>query len=163
MIIKNIVLSCVLALASNAAFAAEKTDVVDIVETAKSAGTFKTLVAALEASGQTEILKSEGPFTVFAPNDAAFAKLPEGTVEGLLKPENKQKLADLLAYHVVKGKVMSADVKTKMVKTVNGAKLDIQSKEGVVTVNQAQVVTADVVASNGVIHVIDTVVMPPEG
>ncbi|MDF1811255.1 MAG: fasciclin domain-containing protein [Verrucomicrobiales bacterium] len=154
--IKKIALSCILALASNAAFAAD-----DIVETAKGAGIFKTLVAALDAGGKTQMLKEDGPFTVFAPNDDAFAKLPEGTVEDLLKPENKAKLANLLAYHVLKGKVMAADVKTMMAETANGAKLDIKVKDGVVTVNDATVVTADVDASNGVIHVIDTVLMPP--
>lgn len=154
--IKKIALSCILALASNAAFAAD-----DIVETAKGAGIFKTLVAALDAGGKTQMLKEDGPFTVFAPNDDAFAKLPEGTVEDLLKPENKTKLANLLAYHVLKGKVMAADVKTMMAETANGAKLDIKVKDGVVTVNDATVVTADVDASNGVIHVIDTVLMPP--
>jgi uncharacterized surface protein with fasciclin (FAS1) repeats len=159
---KKIVLSCFLALASNAAFAADKTVAVDIVETAKSAGTFKTLVAALDAAGKTELLKEAGPFTVFAPTDEAFAKLPKGTVENLLKPENKKKLANLLTYHIVKGKVMAADIKPMMAKTVNGAKLEIQVKDGMVTVNDAKVVTADVAASNGVIHVIDTVLTLPK-
>lgn len=154
--IKKIALSCIFALASSASFAAD-----DIVDTAKSAGIFKTLVAALDAAEKTEMLKEDGPFTVFAPNDDAFAKLPEGAVDDLLKPENKEKLAKLLAYHIVKGKVMAADVKTMMAKTANGAELDIKVSDGAVTVNEAKVIKADVAASNGVIHVIDTVLMPP--
>ena len=134
----------------------------DIVDTAKSAGTFKTLTAALDAAGKTSMLKEAGPFTVFAPSDEAFAKLPKGTVETLLKPENKEKLGKLLAYHVIEGKVMAADVKTMMAKTANGADLNIKvGKDGGVTVNGANVVKADVAADNGVIHVIDTVLMPP--
>jgi len=133
----------------------------DIIETAKSTGTFKTLTAALDAADKTEMLKEKGPYTVFAPSDEAFDKLPKGTVEDLLKPENKKKLGKILAYHVVEGKVMAADVKTMMAKTVNGAELDIKVTDGAVTVNDAKVVKADVVASNGVIHVIDTVLMPP--
>jgi uncharacterized surface protein with fasciclin (FAS1) repeats len=154
--IKKIALTSFIALASNLAFAAD-----DIVDTAKAAGTFETLIAALDAAEKTEMLKEDGPFTVFAPTDDAFSKLPEGTVDDLLKPENKKKLADLLTYHVIKGKVMAADLKTKMVRTKNGAKLDIKVNGGVVTVNDAAVVTADVNASNGVIHVIDTVLLVP--
>ncbi len=133
----------------------------DIIDTAKSTGTFKTLTAALDAAGKTEMLKEKGPFTVFAPSDEAFAKLPAGTVENLLKPENKEKLGKILAYHVLSGKVMAADVKTMMAKTANGAKLDIKVHDGMVMVNDAKVVKADVAASNGVIHVIDKVLMPP--
>ena len=134
----------------------------DIVDTAKSAGMFKTLTAALDAADKTSMLKEKGPFTVFAPSDDAFAKLPKGTVENLLKPENKEKLAKLLAYHVLEGKaVMSSDVKTMMAKTANGADLNIKVKGDKVTVNGAKIVKADVKASNGVIHVIDTVLMPP--
>ena len=154
--IKKLALSCLFAFATSAAFAAD-----DIVETAKSAGIFKTLVAALDAAGKTEMLEGDGPFTVFAPNDEAFAKLPKGTVDDLLKPENKEKLGKILSYHVVKGKVMAADVKTMMAKTANGAELDIKVSDANVTVNNAKVVKADVAASNGVIHVIDTVLMPP--
>lgn len=154
--IKKLALSCLFAFATNAAFAAD-----DIVETAKSAGIFKTLVAALDAAGKTEMLEEDGPFTVFAPNDEAFAKLPKGTVDDLLKPENKEKLGKILSYHVVKGKVMAADVTTMMAKTANGAELDIKVSDANVTVNNAKVVKADVAASNGVIHVIDTVLMPP--
>ncbi len=133
----------------------------DIVDTAIGAGNFTTLVAAVEAAGLVETLKGPGPFTVFAPTDAAFAALPAGTVEDLLKPENKKKLADILTYHVLAGKVMAADVKTMMAKTANGKELDIKVTDGNVTVNDAKVVKTDVTASNGVIHVIDTVLLPP--
>ncbi|MDQ6655847.1 MAG: fasciclin domain-containing protein [Verrucomicrobiota bacterium] len=134
----------------------------DIVETAQSTGTFKTLVAALDAAGKTSMLKEEGPYTVFAPTDEAFNKLPKGTVETLLKPENKEKLGALLAYHVMKGKIMAADLKTMKAPTANGADVQITVKNGKVMVNDATVVKADVPASNGVIHVIDTVLMPPK-
>ena len=133
----------------------------DIVETAKSTGTFKTLVAALDAADKTSMLKEDGPYTVFAPTDEAFAKLPKGTVETLLKPENKQKLGALLAYHVMEGKVMAADVKTMKAPTANGADLDVKVNNGKVMINDAKVVKADVKASNGVIHVIDSVILPP--
>jgi uncharacterized surface protein with fasciclin (FAS1) repeats len=132
----------------------------DVVAVASSAGSFNTLIAALKAAGLTETLQGAGPFTVFAPTDAAFAKLPKGTVENLLKPENKEKLVAILTYHVVPGKVMAADVKTMKAKTVNGQSLDVKVSGGVVTVDQAKVVQTDVAASNGVIHVIDTVVLP---
>jgi uncharacterized surface protein with fasciclin (FAS1) repeats len=134
----------------------------DIVDTAKSTGTFKTLVAALDAAGKTSMLKEDGPYTVFAPTDEAFAKLPKGTVETLLKPENKEKLGAILAYHVMQGKVMAADVKTMKAPTANGAELDVKVNSGKVTINDAKVVKADVKASNGVIHVIDKVLMPPK-
>jgi len=133
----------------------------DIIDTAKSTGQFKTLTAALDAAGKTSMLKEKGPYTVFAPNDAAFDNLPKGTVEDLLKPENKEKLGKILAYHVVEGKVMAEDVKTMMAKTANGAELDIKISGDTVMVNNAKVVKADVKASNGVIHVIDKVLMPP--
>ncbi len=133
----------------------------NIVATAKSTGTFKTLVAALDAADKTSMLEEKGPFTVFAPTDDAFAKLPKGTVESLLKPENKEKLAAILAYHVVKGEVMAKDVKTMMAPTANGAELDIKVNGSTVMVNDAKVVKADVKASNGVIHVVDKVLMPP--
>lgn len=132
----------------------------DIVTVAASAGTFNTLVAAVKAAGLADTLKGPGPFTVFAPTDEAFAKLPAGTVDSLLKPENKQKLAGILTYHVVPGKVMAADVKTMQAKTVNGQSLAINVGNRGVTVNGAKVVTTDIAASNGVIHVIDTVVLP---
>jgi uncharacterized surface protein with fasciclin (FAS1) repeats len=133
----------------------------DVVDTAVGAGQFKTLAAALKAAGLVSTLKGSGPFTVFAPTDAAFAKLPKGTVEDLLKPENKAKLTEILTYHVVPGKVMAADVaKMSSAKTVQGGALTVQTKGSAVTVDGAQVTKADVVASNGVIHVIDTVLMP---
>ncbi len=134
----------------------------DIVATAKSTGTFNTLVAALEAADKTEMLQEKGPYTVFAPTDEAFEKLPAGTVENLLKPENKAKLGAILAYHVMEGKVMAADVKTMKAPTANGASLNVKVSNGKVTVNNAKVVKADVKASNGVIHVVDTVLMPPK-
>lgn len=132
----------------------------DIVAVALGAGIFKTLCAALTAGGLIPTLQSAGPFTVFAPTDEAFAKLPAGTVEDLLKPENKEKLVAILTYHVVAGKVMAADVKTMKAKTVNGQDLDIIVADGSVTVNGANVVKTDVDASNGVVHVIDSVVLP---
>ena len=133
----------------------------DIVDTAVSAGSFNTLVAAVKAAGLADTLKGAGPFTVFPTTDAAFAKLPAGTVEMLLKPENKSKLVAILTYHVVPGAVMSGDIagKKMMVGTVQGSKIDVNATDGVM-VNDAKVVTADVKASNGVIHVIDTVIMP---
>jgi uncharacterized surface protein with fasciclin (FAS1) repeats len=133
----------------------------DIVDTAIGAGSFKTLVAAVQAAGLVEALKGPGPFTVFAPSDEAFAKLPAGTITELLKPENKQKLANILKYHVVSGKVLAADVKTGGVATLAGQRVDLKADKGV-TVDGAKVVTADIAASNGVIHVIDTVIMPSD-
>jgi uncharacterized surface protein with fasciclin (FAS1) repeats len=147
-----------LAVGSSNVHAAEK----DIVDTAVAAGQFKTLAAALGAAGLVETLKGPGPFTVFAPTDDAFAKLPAGTVANLLKPENKDKLTAILAYHVVPGKVMAADVvKLNDAKTVNGKMLKITVKGNTVMINDAKVTTTDIVASNGVIHIIDTVVLPP--
>ena len=133
----------------------------DIVDTAVSAGQFETLVAAVEAAGLVETLKGSGPFTVFAPTDEAFAKLPAGTVENLLKPENKETLVAVLTYHVVPGKIMSGDIagKTAMVETVQGGKLSVDATDGV-RVDEATVIATDIEASNGVIHVIDTVVLP---
>ncbi len=132
----------------------------DIVDTAVDAGSFTTLVAAVQAAGLVDTLKGEGPFTVFAPTDEAFAALPEGTVEDLLKPENKDKLIAILTYHVVAGKVMSGDLSNGMMApTVQGSDVKIMT-EGGVTVNGAKVVSADIEASNGVIHVIDAVIIP---
>lgn len=131
-----------------------------VVEIAAGNPDFSTLVAAVKAAGLAETLSGEGPFTVFAPTNAAFEKLPKGTVEDLLKPENKKKLAGILTYHVVAGKVMAADVKTGKVKTVNGAELDIKVADGAVTVDGAKVVKTDIAGKNGVIHVIDAVVLP---
>jgi uncharacterized surface protein with fasciclin (FAS1) repeats len=133
----------------------------DIVDTAVSAGEFKTLATALQAAGLVDTLKGKGPFTVFAPTDAAFAKLPDGTVESLLKPENKEKLKSILTYHVVPGTAKASDVMAlDEAKTVNGQALQFEAMEGKVMVENAQVVKADIVASNGVIHVIDTVMLP---
>jgi len=140
--------------------AATKSSPGDIVAVASGAGSFNTLVAAVKAAGLVETLQGKGPFTVFAPTDEAFAKLPPGTVESLLKPENKEKLVAILTYHVVPGKVMAADVKTMKAKTVNGKELSLVVADGKVTVDNAKVVKTDVPASNGVIHVIDTVVLP---
>ena len=123
-------------------------------------GSFNTLVAAVKAAGLVETLQGSGPFTVFAPTDEAFAKLPTGTVEDLLKPENKAKLVSILTYHVVPSKLLAADLAAGEVETVNGAKLTIAVEDGKVTVNGANVVTADIEASNGVIHVIDRVILP---
>jgi uncharacterized surface protein with fasciclin (FAS1) repeats len=132
----------------------------DIVAVASGAGSFNTLVAAVKAAGLVETLQGTGPFTVFAPTDEAFAKLPKGTVEDLLKPENKEKLVAILTYHVVPGKVTAAQVKTMKAKTVNGKELNLRVADGKVSVDNASVVKADVMAKNGVIHVIDHVVLP---
>jgi uncharacterized surface protein with fasciclin (FAS1) repeats len=151
------IIAAVMALPMSIAHAATK----DIVDTAAGAGKFETLIAAAKAAGLVETLKGPGPYTVFAPTDEAFAKLPKGTVEDLLKPENKAKLAAILTYHVLPGKVMAADIAGKKanVKTVQGSDLAVDATSGV-KVNDATVTTADVAASNGVIHIIDTVVMP---
>ncbi len=133
----------------------------DLVDTAVDAGSFKTLAAALQAADLVDTLKGEGPYTVFAPSDEAFAKLPEGTVDSLLKPENKQKLVDILTYHVVSGKVTAEQVMgMSEAETVNGQAIAISASDDTVRVNDATVVQADVMADNGVIHVIDTVLMP---
>lgn len=133
----------------------------DIVETAVEAGSFKTLAAALQAAGLAETMQGKGPFTVFAPSDEAFAKLPAGTVDSLLKPENKQQLIAVLTYHVVPGKVLAADVvKLSSATTINGQRVDVQVQGDKVMVDRARVVTPDIACSNGVIHVIDTVLLP---
>jgi uncharacterized surface protein with fasciclin (FAS1) repeats len=133
----------------------------DIVDTAVAAGSFTTLVSAVKAADLVGTLKGEGPFTVFAPTDEAFAKLPEGTLDDLLKPENKAKLQAILTYHVVPGRMMAADVvKIESAKTVNGQMLTINAKNGAVMVDNAKVAKTDIETSNGVIHVIDTVVLP---
>lgn len=136
----------------------------DIVDTAVGAGQFNTLVAAVQAAGLVDVLKGDGPYTVFAPTDAAFAALPAGTVENLLKPENKDQLVAVLTYHVIPGKVMFGDIAGKMVKpaSVQGAAIDIDASNGGVMVNDASVISADVSATNGVIHVIDKVILPPQ-
>ena len=133
----------------------------DLVETAVGAGSFKTLAAALEAAGLVDALKGKGPFTVLAPTDEAFAKLPEGTVATLLKPENKQQLIDVLTYHVVKGNVPAAQVvKLSGAKSLNGQQIDVRVENGAVSVDQAKVVKTDIACDNGVIHVIDHVLLP---
>ncbi|QWF31441.1 fasciclin domain-containing protein [Pseudoalteromonas sp. SiA1] len=135
----------------------------DIVDVAAANGSFSTLVAAVKAAGLVDTLKGDGPFTVFAPTDEAFAKLPAGTVENLLKSENKDKLTAILTYHVVSGKVMAADVvKLDNATTVQGQSVNVTTNDGSVMINNANVVMADVKASNGVIHVIDTVLLPKE-
>lgn len=152
-----LILSVLLSVPAIHAAAAEK----DIVDTAVSAGSFKTLAAALQAAGLVDALKGQGPFTVFAPTDDAFKKLPAGTVEFLLKPENKEKLKAILTYHVAPGKVMAAQVTSlTSLKTLNGQSLSISTHDGSVMVNNARVVQTDIAASNGVIHVIDTVILP---
>ena len=155
--IKVLVLAAMLAIPVNAANAETK----DIVDVAAGNGKFTTLVAAVKAAGLVETLKGKGPFTVFAPTDDAFAKLPKGTVEDLLKPENKARLTAILTYHVIRGKVMAADIKGKKtnVKSVQDGDIAVDATDGV-KVNDAKVVIADVPASNGVVHAIDTVIMP---
>lgn len=149
------------ALASDCAATKEaKAGSENIVVTAVNAGSFKTLVAAVQAAGLADVLQGDGPFTVFAPTDEAFAKLPAGTVESLLKPENKDQLVAILTYHVLAGKVVAADVKTMKAKTVNGQNVSIVVNDGHVTVDKAKVVKTDVLSSNGVIHVIDQVILP---
>ncbi len=134
----------------------------DIVDTAVAAGSFNTLVKAVEAAGLVDTLKGKGPFTVFAPTDQAFAKLPAGTVEMLLKPENREKLRSILTYHVVAGRLTANEVaQMASAKTVQGQRIHFKVADGKVMVNGAQVIKADIPASNGVIHVIDTVLMPP--
>jgi uncharacterized surface protein with fasciclin (FAS1) repeats len=133
----------------------------DIVDTAVAAGQFNTLAKALQAAGLVDTLKGKGPFTVFAPTDAAFAKLPAGTLEDLLKPENKSKLVEILTYHVVAGEVKASDVvKLTSAKTINGAPLKIMTTGGNVMIDDANVVKPDILCRNGVIHVIDTVLLP---
>jgi uncharacterized surface protein with fasciclin (FAS1) repeats len=149
---KKIIIASILAITASFSVQAK-----DIVETAVGAGTFKTLAAALTAAGLIDTLKGPGPFTVFAPTDAAFAKLPPGTVDALLK--DKAKLTAILTYHVVSGKVMAADVKAGMVKSVQGSEIKVTTNNGVM-VDGAKVTATDIVADNGVIHVIDTVILP---
>ncbi len=143
------------------AFANAKPAPQDIVDTAVSAGSFKTLVAALQAAGLVDTLKGKGPFTVFAPTDEAFAKLPPGTLEDLLKPENKENLVAILTYHVVPGRDLASQIaKMNSVKTVNGESLVITVNSGTVMVDNAKVIKTDILCSNGVIHVIDSVLLP---
>lgn len=155
----SVAASLFLAVTAGSTFAAEK----DIVDTAVEAGSFETLVTAVTKAELVETLKGPGPFTVFAPNDAAFDKVPDDTLNGLLDPENKEALTGILTYHVIPGKVMAADIagKSMSVETVNGAMVEIDATDGV-TVGGAKVIATDIEASNGVIHVIDTVMMPPK-
>ena len=139
-----------------------KTTVGTIIDVASSNSSFKTLVTAIKAAGLVETLSGQGPFTVFAPTDAAFAALPKGTLAKLLKPENKATLVKILTYHVVPGAVYAKDIKPGAVKTVEGQPVNIKAKKGVVSVGNAQVTKADVKASNGVIHVINKVPLPPD-
>lgn len=157
----GVIAGALLALAQGQA-KAEPAPPKDIVSTAVAAGSFKTLAAALQAAGLVETLQGKGPFTVFAPTDEAFAKLPAGTVANLLKPENKEQLVAILKFHVVAGRVASAELlKAKEAQTLNGAVLTATVTNGVAKVNGAGLVTTDIAASNGVIHVIDTVLLPP--
>ena len=158
MITKFLVLAILALAVSTTASATEK----NIVDTAVAAGSFNTLVKAVQAADLTATLEGPGPFTVFAPTDQAFAKLPAGTLESLLKPENKDKLRAILTYHVVAGEVNAAEVvKLTSVKTVEGANLKIAANNGSVMVDNAKVVKADIRTSNGIIHVIDAVMLPP--
>lgn len=170
-LVRSVAIALALGLATPLTFAAEPSAgtaaapatraSADIVDTAIASGQFKTLAAALAAADLVDTLKGPGPFTVFAPTDAAFAALPAGTVDNLLKPENKDQLVALLTYHVVPGRVLAARVaKMDSATTVNGASVDIRTKGGKVMVDKANVVKADVIASNGVIHVVDQVLMP---
>ncbi|MCA9114381.1 MAG: fasciclin domain-containing protein [Planctomycetaceae bacterium] len=147
-----------LMMAASTAAAGEK---LDIVDTAAASSSFTTLVTAVKKAGLVDTLKGDGPFTVFAPTNEAFAKLPEGTVESLLKPENRKQLIAILTYHVVPGKVMAADVvKLKSAKTVQGSNVTINVQDGKVMIDEATVIKADIGTSNGVIHVIDRVITP---
>ena len=158
--IKNYLLGALLTLSVSGTQAADSKPQ-DIVDVAVGAGSFKTLVAAVKAAGLVETLKGDGPFTVFAPTDEAFGKLPKGTLESLLKPENKKKLQDILTYHVVAAKVPSSKVSAGKVAMVNKKHAKISIKKGKVMIDKANVVKTDVMASNGVIHVIDQVILPP--
>ena len=154
------VAAVVLTVAASATIAV-RAETRDVVDTAIAAGSFKTLAKALDAAGLVDTLKGAGPFTVFAPTDEAFAKLPDGTLETLLKPENKEKLRRILTYHVVPGTVMAADVvKLHSAKAVSGDTITVKVQDGVVHVDNATVTSADVLASNGVIHVINSVILP---
>jgi uncharacterized surface protein with fasciclin (FAS1) repeats len=158
---KKYILTLAVALVLAPVAVSAQTKQADIVDTAVAAGSFNTLVAAVKAAGLVETLKGAGPFTVFAPTDEAFAKLPAGTVDFLLKPENKDQLIAVLTYHVVAGKVMAADVvKLTEAKTVQGSSAKVKVKDGKVYVDNATVVTTDIMTSNGVIHVIDSVILP---
>lgn len=154
--------ACILSVAVLSGGSLKAAEAKDIVDTAVAAGSFKTLAEALGAAGLVDTLKGEGPFTVFAPTDEAFAKLPAGTIEKLLKPENKATLVDILTYHVVAGNVpSSAAIKLTKAAALNKKTIKLEVKDGSLYLNDSKVITADVKCSNGVIHVIDTVLMPP--
>jgi transforming growth factor-beta-induced protein len=155
-------LACILSLAALSVGSLKAADKKDIVDTAVASGSFKTLAAALGAAGLVDTLKSKGPFTVFAPTDEAFAKLPKGTMEELLKPENKAKLTDILTYHVVAGNVEAeAAMKLSTATALNKKTIKLEVKDGSLHLNESKVTTADVKCSNGVIHIIDAVLLPP--
>jgi uncharacterized surface protein with fasciclin (FAS1) repeats len=155
-------LACIFSLAALSVGSLKAADKKDIVDTAVAAGSFKTLAAALGAAGLVDTLKSKGPFTVFAPTDEAFAKLPKGTMEELLKPENKAKLTDILTYHVVAGNVEAeAAMKLSTATALNKKTIKLEVKDGSLHLNESKVTTADVKCSNGVIHIIDAVLLPP--
>ena len=155
------VAAVVLTVAASGRTAVRAAETQDVVDTAIAAGSFKTLAKALDAAGLVTTLKGAGPFTVFAPTDEAFAKLPGGTLETLLKPENKEKLRRILTYHVVAGKVMASDVvKLQSARAVSGDTITVKVEDGVVHVDNATVTSSDILASNGVIHVIDSVILP---
>jgi uncharacterized surface protein with fasciclin (FAS1) repeats len=156
-------IACAFALAGFATGSVSAAEKKDIVDTAVAAGSFKTLAAALGAAGLVDTLKGPGPFTVFAPTDEAFAKLPAGTVESLLKPENKAKLVDILTYHVVAGNVdAAAAMKLTEAKALNKKELKLEVKDGALFLNKSKVTTADVACTNGTIHIIDTVLIPAD-
>lgn len=159
---KSLTTNCLAVLAAStlACNAADEAGAKDIVAIAAGNDDFSTLVTAVKAAGLVETLQGDGPFTVFAPTNEAFDKLPDGTVEALLKPENKDKLTAVLTYHVVPAKVMAADVSPGDVKTVNGESATIAVEDGTVTIDSAEVIKTDIEASNGVIHVIDSVILP---
>lgn len=162
---KNLTLALCLMFIPGVTFAAEPAATAEktIVETAVAAGKFNTLVAAVKAAGLVDALSGEGPLTVFAPTDEAFEKLPKGTVESLLKPENKEKLAAILKYHVVAGKYPASKVlQSDTIKTLQGNSLTVKQEAGAVMIDNAKVVATDVMCSNGIIHIIDTVVLPKE-
>lgn len=158
--LKHTFLTAILTVTLAVSHGARGDDQANIVETAVAADDFNTLVAAVQAADLAETLSGPGPFTVFAPTDAAFAALPEGTVESLLQPENRDQLVAVLTYHVVPGKILSTDIQPGNVETVNGEAVTISVEDGTVKVDEATVVAADVEASNGVIHVIDAVILP---
>ncbi|MBL48917.1 MAG: hypothetical protein CMP28_08185 [Roseibacillus sp.] len=160
----KVIISPLLALAALSSITFAESKKADIVDTAVAAGSFKTLAAALKAADLVEALKGDGPFTVFAPTDEAFAKLPKGTVESLLKPENKSKLSDILTYHVVSGKVPARKaLKLESATALNKKDIALEVRDGALYLNESKVVKTDIKCANGIIHVIDAVLLPPAG